>query len=133
MIDWINLWSRQYTRFSLPSTGLIEGSRLEVLIAGAFFGSSIKTNHHMKNLSLSFILSLFFQFSFAQYQIGLVPRTSPDAQVYKIVGFTEITLSYGSPSVNEREIWGELVPYGKVWRTGANSSTKISFDADVDL
>ena len=48
-------------------------------------------------------------------------------------GSANITISYGSPSVKGRKIWGELVPYGKVWRTGANDATVIEFDADVKV
>ncbi len=43
------------------------------------------------------------------------------------------TISYGQPSKNDREIFGKLVPYGEVWRTGANMSTDITFTKDVEL
>ncbi|MEM9052049.1 MAG: DUF2911 domain-containing protein [Bacteroidota bacterium] len=112
---------------------VIEAKACETIFSGAFFDAFVKTNHPMKKLFLLVVLSFFFRFTFAQYQIGLVPRTSPDAQVYKKVGFTEITLSYGSPSVNEREIWGELVPYGKVWRAGANNATIVEFSTHVKI
>ncbi len=48
-------------------------------------------------------------------------------------GAANITISYGSPAVKGRKVWGELVPYGKVWRTGANDATVIEFDADVKV
>src|SRR6185436_14834194 len=44
-----------------------------------------------------------------------------------------ITINYSSPAVKERKIWGELVPYDKVWRAGANEATTITFDKDVKL
>jgi hypothetical protein len=48
-------------------------------------------------------------------------------------GAANITITYGSPSVKGRKVWGELVPYGKVWRTGANDATVIDVDADVKV
>lgn len=57
-------------------------------------------------------------------QIDL-PRPSPKATVSQTVGVTEFTLAYGRPAVRERKIWGGLVPYGEVWRTGANENTTL--------
>ena len=48
-------------------------------------------------------------------------------------GNSTVTINYGSPSVKGRKIWGDLVPYGKVWRTGANDATTIEFSADVKI
>lgn len=45
----------------------------------------------------------------------------------------DVTINYGSPSVNERKIYGDLVPYGKVWRTGANEATRITFGSEVKV
>lgn len=50
----------------------------------------------------------------------------------KINGAT-ITINYGSPSVKGRAIWGELVPYGKVWRAGANEATTFETDKDISV
>jgi hypothetical protein len=58
-------------------------------------------------------------------------RVSPNAGVSQTIGVTEVTISYGRPAVKGRTIWGELVPYGEVWRTGANEATTISFSNDV--
>lgn len=58
-------------------------------------------------------------------------RTSPNAVVSQTIGTTQISLTYGRPSVNDREIFGGLVPYDEVWRTGANESTAITFSDDV--
>lgn len=60
-----------------------------------------------------------------------LPAPSPAAQVMQRVGLTDISLEYSSPGVKERTIWGELVPWGKPWRTGANAATKITFSRDV--
>lgn len=60
-------------------------------------------------------------------------RPSPPVVEEKIIGELTITIDYSSPSVKGREIWGELVKYGKVWRTGANEATTISFSKDVKV
>jgi len=61
------------------------------------------------------------------------PRTSPNASVSQTIGTTIVDLSYGRPSVNDRTIFGSLVPIGQVWRTGANEATSISFSDDVSI
>ena len=59
------------------------------------------------------------------------PQPSTSQTVTQTVGLTNIELSYSRPSMRERNIFGELVPYGKMWRTGANKNTTITFDKDV--
>lgn len=59
-------------------------------------------------------------------QLPELPRPSPDAQAKQRVGVTDISIAYSSPAAKGRTIWGELVPYGKIWRTGANSPTKLT-------
>jgi hypothetical protein len=61
------------------------------------------------------------------------PRLSPNAVVSQTVGVTVIEIQYGRPAVKEREIWGGLVPFDKVWRSGANEATTISFSTDVTI
>ncbi len=61
------------------------------------------------------------------------PALSPNATVAQTIGITKAEVVYSRPSVRGRVIWGELVPYDKVWRTGANAVTKISFDTDVTV
>ncbi|HEX2122252.1 MAG TPA: DUF2911 domain-containing protein [Thermoanaerobaculia bacterium] len=61
------------------------------------------------------------------------PRPSPKASLMQNVGLTEIVINYNRPGVKGRTIWGALVPYGKVWRTGANEATTISFSDDVTV
>jgi len=58
-------------------------------------------------------------------------RVSPKASVMQTIGTTDVTISYSSPGVKGRKIWGGLVPYDKVWRAGANEATKITFGSDV--
>ena len=59
------------------------------------------------------------------------PRFSPATKIEQMVGLTEIEVKYSRPSMRGREIFGNLVPYDKIWRTGADNSTKISFTTDV--
>jgi hypothetical protein len=62
-----------------------------------------------------------------------LPRPSPNASVSQTVGVTEITIKYSRPGVKERQVWGKLVPYGEVWRTGANENTTIKFSTPVRI
>jgi len=75
---------------------------------------------------------LFHNQSFAQNNDNKV-RLSPKAAVVQTVGFTDVRIDYSRPGVKGREIWGGLVPYGKVWRAGANEATTISFSTDVKI
>jgi hypothetical protein len=61
------------------------------------------------------------------------PQASPTASVKERVGVTAVSVDYSRPSARERKIFGGLVPYGEVWRTGANAATKITFSTDVKL
>ncbi len=61
----------------------------------------------------------------------VTPAPSPGATVSQVVGITDIKISYSRPGVKNRTIWGELVPYDKLWRTGANRCTLMSFSKDV--
>ncbi len=62
-----------------------------------------------------------------------VPAPSPTAKFSQKFGTSSIDLVYSRPAVKGRTIFGDLVPYGEVWRTGANSSTKLTFGADVKV
>ena len=59
------------------------------------------------------------------------PQPSPKATFEQVVGLTNIDVSYSRPSAKGRVVFGDLVPYGKLWRTGANANTTISFSDDV--
>jgi hypothetical protein len=61
------------------------------------------------------------------------PQPSPAATVTQKVGLTDVTVSYSRPGVKGRKIFGDLVPYGKLWRTGANAATKLTFSDEVSL
>jgi len=66
-------------------------------------------------------------------QEAQLPRPSPNAKVTQTVGLTDITVDYSSPGVKGRKIWGALVPFGEVWRAGANATTKLTFSKDVSI
>ena len=61
------------------------------------------------------------------------PQPSPKATVEQRVGLTDISVEYSRPGVKGRAVFGDLVPYGKTWRTGANSNTKVTFSSDVSI
>lgn len=61
------------------------------------------------------------------------PRPSQHASLTQTIGTTDMTVTYSRPGVKGRVIWGGLVPYDQVWRTGANEATKISFTNDVTI
>lgn len=61
------------------------------------------------------------------------PQPSPFQKVEQKVGLTDVTLEYSRPAMRGRTIFGDLVPYDQVWRTGANANTKITFGDDVEV
>jgi hypothetical protein len=61
------------------------------------------------------------------------PAASPACTIKQRVGLTDIEVVYSRPGIKNREIFGGLIPYGQVWRTGANGATKITFSAAVKL
>jgi tetratricopeptide (TPR) repeat protein len=62
-----------------------------------------------------------------------LPQASPAASVKAALGATDITIDYHRPGVKGRKIWGGLVPFGEVWRLGANEATTISFSSAVRI
>ena len=73
------------------------------------------------------LLSAIFCYSFISGQIK-TPQPSPTATITQKVGVSDISVEYSRPGAKEREIFGGLVSYGKMWRTGANKATKITFN-----
>jgi hypothetical protein len=86
----------------------------------------------LRQFHLLILLLLIFTLS-AIGQDFRTPRPSPDATISQYVGITKITIDYSSPGVKGRKIWGDLVPYGKIWRTGANEVTSITFSNPVKI
>jgi hypothetical protein len=83
------------------------------------------------------IVSILLTASFAAradaQEVLKAPQLSPAASVSQTVGLTDLTISYHRPVVAGRKIWGELVPYGEVWRTGANENATIRFSTPVKI
>lgn len=82
----------------------------------------------MKKTITLLTFSAFMLFGNAQVQ---TPAPSPAAEFEQKVGLTDIEVEYSRPNVNGRTIFGDLVPYDKLWRTGANKNSTISFSDDV--
>ncbi len=77
-----------------------------------------------------FALAVFISQFVADAQIK-TPQASPRAIVSQMVGLTEVELNYSRPGAKGRPVFGNLVPFGKLWRMGANENTTISFSDDV--
>ncbi|MFB6248815.1 MAG: DUF2911 domain-containing protein [Salinibacter sp.] len=86
-------------------------------------------------LSLGLLAAILVAPADAQERSNEEARVSPNAAVSQTIGTTEVRITYGRPSVNGRTIFAQdgLVPYGEVWRTGANEATTISFSSDVTV
>ena len=84
----------------------------------------------MKNFLLLLCVILV---SFSMEAQISTPAPSPSAKLKQSVGLTEVTVEYSRPSMRGRTIFGDLVPFDKVWRTGANSRTKITFSENVTI
>ncbi len=79
------------------------------------------------------LFTVFLAISVATYSQFTLPAASPRAKAEQQFSVSKITVDYSRPGVKGRKIFGELVPYGKVWRAGANSATKITFEQSVNF
>lgn len=61
------------------------------------------------------------------------PQASPKSEITQTVGLTEVSIDYSRPSAKGRIVFGDLVPFGKLWRTGANANTIVTFSEDVKI
>jgi DUF2911 family protein len=87
----------------------------------------------MRNTAFALALTLALPLGAQTPPSFKVPRPSPKSILTETVGFTDVTITYSRPSARGRQIFGGLVPYGQVWRTGANEATTISFSDDVTI
>ena len=88
----------------------------------------------MKHSRLSLItLLLLCAFIGNSYGQDKKPQPSQTGTFSQKVGFTDVSITYSRPSKKGRTIYGELVPFDKLWRTGANSATKLTFSDDVKI
>lgn len=81
----------------------------------------------MKKRILSLSIALATTLSYAQ----LLPLPSPLGNVTQVVGATEVSVEYSRPGVKDRKIFGELLPFDKIWRLGANASTKFTTSSEL--
>ncbi len=81
---------------------------------------------------LFLLLAVFVFCGGALAQVS-VPRESQPAMITQLIGDTNVKISYNRPNIKNRKVWGELVPLGKVWRTGANENTTFEVDRDITV
>jgi O6-methylguanine-DNA--protein-cysteine methyltransferase len=79
------------------------------------------------------LLLVLLCFSYSASAQVVLPQASPAAMVKQTIGLTDITVNYHAPSVKGRKIFGGLVPYGSLWRAGANEATLITLSDDLFL
>ena len=77
-----------------------------------------------------FVLAMIIANYVTEAQVK-TPQPSPKSTLTQVVGLTNVEISYSRPSAKGRDVFNNLVPYGKLWRTGANENTTISFSDDV--
>jgi len=84
----------------------------------------------MRPVYLITILSFLYSAAFAQLK---TPAASPSISIEQEMGISKVKLTYSRPGVKGRKVFGDLVPYGKVWRTGANASTTLEFSEPLSF
>ena len=82
----------------------------------------------MKKIITTLLIAVVCSTGFSQVK---TPQSSPKATVNQTVGLTEVAIDYSRPSMKGRTIFGDLVPFGKLWRTGANANSTVTFSDDV--
>ena len=87
----------------------------------------------MKKIQKMLLLLITMVATIPAFAQSAKPRVSPPQTVSGKIKDATITINYSSPSVKERKIWGELVPYDKVWRAGANEATTFETDKDIKV
>lgn len=78
-----------------------------------------------------FITASFLILAYTANAQVLTPKSSPQAEVEQMIGLTDVEITYARPAKKGRLVYGDLVPFGKIWRTGANENTTIQFSDDV--
>lgn len=92
-----------------------------------------KVKLFLYTMTVAVALLLSSTASYAQERANNEIRQSPNASVTQTIGTTKVSINYGRPAVQERQIFGSLVPFEEVWRTGANEATTISFSDNVRI
>lgn len=87
----------------------------------------------MKYTSICFLLGVLFALPLSSKAQISVPVASPSGEVSQKIASANIAVKYQRPSMKEREIFGGLLEYGQLWRTGANRATRVTFSEDVSF
>ena len=86
-----------------------------------------------RNVALFGILLMAVSLSYAQSTVLDLPRDSQHALLTQRIGVTDVSINYHRPLVKGRKVFGGIVPYGQVWRAGANENTTIAFTDPVTI
>lgn len=116
-------------------------NRAAALHGGATTRVRAEVCYFLPNMNQTTLRSLLVCAAAVAFTTGLCAQTpklefpapSPGCTLKQRVGLTDVEIVYSRPGVKDREIFGGLVPYGQVWRTGANASTKVTFSTPVKL
>lgn len=84
-------------------------------------------------LLLILLPNIFFAQDFNIHNPLTLPEKSPESFVRQHIGYTEISILYHSPGARERKVWGGMIPYGQVWRAGANENTVFTISHEVEI
>lgn len=88
----------------------------------------------MKNTNkLFYLIMSVFIFNIVSFAQTTLPRESQRAAISQVIGDTTVSIVYHRPNTKNRKVWGELVPFGQVWRTGANEATVFEVSNDVTI
>ena len=87
----------------------------------------------LRSLLVCLLLAAASRATLAQSFVLDLPRQSQRAEISQTIGITNITINYHRPLAKDRKVWDGLVPYGKVWRAGANENTTITFSDPVTI
>src|SRR6476646_12123484 len=113
------------------SRRLVDSLKTMNYLVAEYRKSEQGNRHNMKTITLKWLVLCLAivalgQIASAQNDLNL-PDVSQAAEVKQRIALTDIAIKYHRPLVNGRKIWGGLVPYGKVWRAGADANTTIEF------
>jgi tetratricopeptide (TPR) repeat protein len=87
----------------------------------------------MRSFAVSLVVLSLCAAAVEAQPIMKLPDASPKARVEQTVGLTDLSVTYARPAVKGRKVWGDLVPFGQVWRAGANENTVVSFSTPVTV
>lgn len=87
----------------------------------------------MNTKKMLFLMAILFLMQFSVSAQIKMPQASPNSKISQQMGLTVLHLDYSRPGKRDRKIFGELVPYGQVWRTGANNPSTLEFDTEIKV